>query len=144
MAARQAVCYFCSKPDDSIQVVCETRCLICSRCQLSPVMRKLFIDSLDAASSSFFGTDDSNFQTLPTSPTLRATSSPNSAAMLASMSGSCPICCMNLSVGMLRLIQGYKEALRHQSEDESSGKSPPSFELEEISPLIPNFLRRFK
>ena len=40
-----ACCRFCGKADmKSIQVICEGKCLVCSRCQLIGSIRSLFID----------------------------------------------------------------------------------------------------
>ena len=60
------------------------------------------------------------------------------------MRGNCPICGVNISVGMLQIILEYKEAQKAQAEDEASGKSSANFELEETSALIPNFLKRYR
>jgi hypothetical protein len=44
MPHTQATCKFCDCKDDTIQVICENRCLICSRCELAPTVRKLLAD----------------------------------------------------------------------------------------------------
>ena len=39
-----AKCSVCSRYDRNINVICESRCLICGRCQGNPVIKKLFTD----------------------------------------------------------------------------------------------------
>lgn len=40
-----ACCRFCNKADSkSIQVICGGKCLICSRCQLIPTIKNLFVE----------------------------------------------------------------------------------------------------
>ena len=39
-----ANCSFCSRPNDSIQVLCDSRCLLCARCQQSKAVCTLLIN----------------------------------------------------------------------------------------------------
>lgn len=152
-----AACHFCSLPDDSIQVICEARCLLCSRCQIVPVIRKLLVDNtefstvIQTAGSSF---NAANFvgATILGSQSLFAenvnigSSSPSHgpAVVMHAIRGTCPLCESALSASMLSLIQTYWEGFKVQVEDEMAGKSSPLIELEEISPLLPAFLKRFR
>lgn len=43
-----ANCSFCSRPNDSIQVLCDSRCLLCARCQQSRAVRSLLINCNEA------------------------------------------------------------------------------------------------
>eukprot|EP01031_Cornospumella_fuschlensis_P036671 gene36671-44487_t len=49
-----------------------------------------------------------------------------------------------MSASMLAMIQTYWDSMKAQIEDESAGKSSANITLEEISPLIPAFLKRFR
>lgn len=40
----QAVCCFCSRHESSVIVICESRCLLCNRCQNSVPIKKLLVD----------------------------------------------------------------------------------------------------
>jgi hypothetical protein len=220
MSKNQAICYFCSKPDDSIQVICASRCLICSKCQLVPTIRKLHLDhceiipftqlveelekstNIHAQQSGGGGNGSGNTGGRVTGGKLphidgvhladmtqvvRETSTssilflpPNFAQSLSPMQSStsnstllhssnflddaintvrsaapggavtycmrgfCPICSMKISVGMLQIVLEYKEAIKTQYDEEATGKSSANFELEEVSALIPNFLKRYK
>jgi hypothetical protein len=44
--ADEAICGFCSREENSVQVICEGRCLICNRCQHLSSIRKLLYDVL--------------------------------------------------------------------------------------------------
>ena len=86
----QATCKFCSFADDTIQVICESRCLICSRCQQVPILRKLLIDhtiAIDVAAT----------LTQPARTYLK---------------GFCPVCESAMSATMLSLISTYKEVYK--------------------------------
>jgi len=83
----QATCKFCALSDDTIQVICESRCLICSRCQQVPILRKLLIDHTMAI-------DVSSTATQPARTYLK---------------GFCPVCESSMSTTMLTLISTYKE-----------------------------------
>lgn len=139
----QACCQYCSKPDDSskkcyliliydlifvrckflVQVVCESRCLLCSRCQLVPGIRRLLVDntvfsddpSLDRnASGDFSLTEDS-----PKRSNLPSTAGLNGAQVTA-LRGSCPLCASPIAVSMLAMIQTYREAFRIQAEEQAA------------------------
>ena len=58
-----AKCNVCSRYDRNISVVCESRCLICSRCQGNPVIKTLFVDKAAAVS----GATDGSASALPAS-----------------------------------------------------------------------------
>lgn len=45
--SNDANCSFCSHIDDSIYVICEGRCLICSHCQRAVGIQQLLIKKLD-------------------------------------------------------------------------------------------------
>lgn len=95
----KASCQFCSKPDDSIQVVCESRCLLCSRCQFVPAIRRLLLDH-------------TIFQTSPSlsEESIRRTSAnPSLPSGPTVASGKCPICLSSLSPSMLALIETFQE-----------------------------------
>lgn len=119
----RAVCQFCSKPDDSIQVVCEARCLLCSRCQLIPGIRRLLVEN-----------------TVFQEDTVTSTGKVNGNAI----SGNCPICFSPLAASMMSIIQSYRDALKAQTEDQLLGKSTIERKLEELCLTIPNFLKKFK
>lgn len=141
MSRSQASCQFCSRPDDSIQVLCESRCLLCSRCQNVPVIRRLLIDHTEfitnaqyannASIVSHEGADNgggSSYQPSHSSiaPTIGNTSSmrklPHSSKHSAylAISGECPICGSPVSMNMLALIQSYQEDFRILQEDEAA------------------------
>ena len=40
----QALCCFCSRHESSVIVICESRCLLCNRCQNSVPVKKLLVD----------------------------------------------------------------------------------------------------
>jgi hypothetical protein len=103
---QQAVCQFCSHPDDSVQVVCESRCLLCSRCQVNPGIRKLLVEN-----TNFSDTVKMRSEELPKLPTSSGASS------CAATSGLCPICQSPFSSSMLVIIQSYRDALRTGLED---------------------------
>jgi hypothetical protein len=84
----QATCKFCSFSDDTIQVICEARCLICSRCQQIPILRKLLIDHT------------MNVE-IPATATQPARSQ---------LKGFCPVCEASMSTTMVTLISIYKES----------------------------------
>ncbi len=109
-AANFATCQFCSKPDDSIQVICESRCLICSRCQLVPVIRKLLIDHTEFSSPSSNSAQNASDN--------KNTSSFNSNNQSCSaIRGTCPICTGTISSNMLYLIQGFYDSLKADDEE---------------------------
>jgi hypothetical protein len=99
----QATCKFCALSDDTIQVICEARCLICSRCQQVPILRKLLIDHTMAI-------DVSSTATQPAKTYLK---------------GFCPVCEASMSTTMLSLISTYKE-LYKASEDTNSVRTTSS------------------
>lgn len=113
-AANFATCQFCSKPDDSIQVICESRCLICSRCQLVPVIRKLLIDHTEFSAPGGLGiTNIINSQ-----EDHNASNKINSnTASCSAIRGTCPICTGSISSNMLFLIQGFYDSLMNEDED---------------------------
>jgi hypothetical protein len=109
----QATCKFCALSDDTIQVICEARCLICSRCQQVPILRKLLIDHTMAI-------DVSSTATQPAKTYLK---------------GFCPVCEASMSTTMLSLISTYKE-LYKASEDTNSvrtNSAPGSTSLSDVS-----------
>lgn len=119
MSINYATCQFCSKPDDSIQVICDSRCLICSRCQLVPVIRKLLIDHTEFSSAN--GTN-----TAPTSDDhSNGNNNQNNSRVLAShgsssssaIRGTCPICSGAISSNMLFLIQGFFDSLKNDDDE---------------------------
>ncbi|RYH20852.1 hypothetical protein EON65_22290 [archaeon] len=63
---------------------------------------------------------------------------------LYAVKGICPLCESTMSASMLAMIQTYWDSMKAQIEDEIGGKSSASITLEEISPLIPTFLKRFR
>lgn len=109
-AVNLATCQFCSRPDDSIQVLCESRCLICSRCQLVPVVRKLLIDHCEFTQSG-------------SQPAALNASSQNDDHRLHAASsatctrGTCPICSGSISQNMLYLIQSYYDSLNTEDDE---------------------------
>ena len=94
--AQVAKCQFCSRTDNSIQVLCESRCLICSRCQLIPGIRQLLIECVcvDMEASK-------NEQHKPT------------------YKGSCPICQCPLSFSMIQVINKFSGDGKKSSDDDS-------------------------
>jgi hypothetical protein len=125
MAKNLASCQFCSRPDDSIQILCESRCLICSRCQVKPIIRKLLLDHCDFSSQ--------------TSQNQQPTGQPNGSSVMVqgvnddsypqkannpftSMCGTCPICSAPVSVNMLFFIQTLRENFK-PDEDETVRKN---------------------
>ena len=93
----QATCKFCALSDDTIQVICESRCLICSRCQQVPTLRKLLIEhtvAMDVASTAT-----------------------NQARTY--LKGFCPVCEASMSSTMLSLISTYKELYKANEETNS-------------------------
>lgn len=131
---QRAVCQFCSRPDDSVQVVCEAKCLLCSRCQTIPGIKKLLVEN-----TIFLEKDDSWRQRNEEGLNKII----NSSAIIAE-SGTCPICYAPMSQNILSLLEGYYESIKAQSEDLNQGKSSLEAKMEEYSPLIPNFLKRFR
>jgi hypothetical protein len=95
----QATCKFCALTDDTIQVMCESRCLICSRCQQVPILKKLLIEHTMAI-------DVSSTATQPARTYLK---------------GFCPVCESSMSATMLSVISTYKE-LYKAAEDNSAVK----------------------
>ena len=94
----QATCIFCALTDDTIQVICESRCLICSRCQQIPTLRKLLIEHTMAI-------DVSSTATQPARTYLK---------------GFCPVCESAMSTTMLTLISTYKELYKAGGDDITS------------------------
>jgi hypothetical protein len=108
-----------------------------------------FIQNVTAVSSSTANTTLVNSSNLidDAISTLRpntANSASNGNGQQLCMRGTCPICGVGVPVGMLQIILEYKEALKSQAEEELTGKSSATFELEETSALIPNFLKRYR
>ncbi|KAJ1387393.1 hypothetical protein B484DRAFT_409919, partial [Ochromonadaceae sp. CCMP2298] len=98
----RATCRFCACPDESIQVICDSRCLICSRCQGVPALRRLLVD-----------------HTVAIDITL-ATSAPNAPQTRTVLKGYCPVCVQPMSATMLAQIALYKELYRATAEDEKA------------------------
>lgn len=121
MSRVQATCRFCSKPDDSVQVLCESRCLICSRCQLVPVIRKLLIDHAEFgpitgnSSNNISSPSDEPYRA-NTSSVFQANSSlfSNGIPTTIALKGDCPICSSIVSPSMLLLITSYRETFKNQ------------------------------
>lgn len=126
-----AACHFCSLPDDSIQVICDARCLLCSRCQIVPTIRKLLVDHTEFSPTLQNGSNTalSNFFTgstilgsaslyvdnvsIPQSPLHGPTMT------MHAVRGNCPLCESPMSASMLALIQTYWEAFKAQVDDEA-------------------------
>lgn len=115
MSNNQATCQFCSKPDNSVQVVCESRCLLCSRCQLVPLIRKLLIEHTDFISNSSYSVNNATDERPGTGSNAMKE---HNIAYFATK-GICPICNSAISTSMLSIVQDFKEAQRLQLEEES-------------------------
>eukprot|EP00981_Chlorochromonas_danica_P008606 scaffold2237_cov175-Ochromonas_danica.AAC.28 len=117
-----AACHFCSLPDDSIQNGSNT------------ALSNFFTGSTILGSASLY----LDHVSIPQSPLHGPTMT------MHAVRGNCPLCESPMSASMLALIQNYWEAFKTQVEDEAGGKSSAIIELEELSPLIPNFIKRFR
>lgn len=102
-SSARAVCNFCSRSDNSIQVICEAKCLLCSRCQIVPGIRKLLIEH--SSITDLYITPENLFCVPINSATL-------------TRKGFCPICEHPMSPSMLVLIEMFKESMRGANEDE--------------------------
>lgn len=80
----EAICKLCGCPDDSVYVICIKQCILCSRCQQNPVIRKMLIDCTIPMDTSH----KSNWHLL---------------------TGTCPICSSTMSDPMLASIIKFKE-----------------------------------
>lgn len=126
----QASCQFCSKPDDSIQVVCESRCLLCSKCQLVPAIRKLLIDhtlfsddpSIQGSQTEKGAIEPKIFDDAPYRPSTTTGNNIQgggvSSTVALALKGHCPICSAAMSLSMLLMIQSYREAFKVLNEDQ--------------------------
>ncbi len=126
----QASCQFCSKPDDSIQVVCESRCLLCSKCQLVPAIRKLLIDhtlfsddpSIQGCQTEKGAPEPKIFDDAPHRPSTTTGNNIQgggvSSTVALALKGHCPICSATMSLSMLLMIQSYREAFKVLNEDQ--------------------------
>lgn len=124
MAHASATCRFCGCTDDSIQVICESRCLICSRCQQVPAIRKLLVDH-----------------------TIAIDVNPSTASQVTQtyLKGFCPVCECPMSSTMLSLISTFKELYRTMADDNKRmGRLVTGMELEEFSTAIAGFLKRYR
>ena len=111
MEKNQALCSFCSKPDDSIQVVCEARCLLCSRCQIVPAIRKLLIDNTEFSTErNLWSAEPRHFNESPAKK--GEVQFESSSKIAVAISGSCPLCYSAMSASMLLMVQSYKEATK--------------------------------
>jgi hypothetical protein len=99
----RATCRFCACPDDTIQVICDNRCLICSRCQGVPALRRLLIDHTLAVDVT---------APIPILSTLQPTRT--------ILKGYCPVCAQAMSATMLAQIASYKELYRMVTEDDKT------------------------
>lgn len=135
---QRAVCQFCSKPDDSVQVVCEAKCLLCSKCQTIPGIKKLLVEN-----TKFHEKDESARQRNVEEGMNKNINSFLNGPVVAE-SGNCPICYAPISQSMLTILETYYESIKTQAEDQIQGKSSLEAKMEEFSPLIPNFLKRFR
>jgi hypothetical protein len=110
-----ATCRFCDCKDDSIQVICENRCLICSRCQLVPTVRKLLMDHtflVDVLSSAY---------PLAMGSTPAGLQSPSLASQVRTiLKGHCPICESVMCATMLGQIGTFKELYRKEDEGDKA------------------------
>jgi len=112
-----ASCSLCSRTDREVQVLCEGRCLICSKCEQSPAIRKLMIDFLS-----------------------KPKRGPNGKLSEKKYS-LCPICEQSLSRSMFQTfkkIDGLQKAIV-----ESNLKISEMDYFEQESPFIA-FVKRFK
>lgn len=80
--ADEAICGFCSREENSVQVICEGRCLICNRCQHLSSIRKLLYDVLINANKQI--SEDSD----PHKP-------------------QCPLCSNPLAPNMIQIIKTF-------------------------------------
>jgi hypothetical protein len=103
-----AICNFCSKPDNDVQVVCESRCLLCSRCQLVPAIRKLLVDHTAYNTE----TTNSSIEGKLTDESPRKKGDVPSSKVAIAVSGHCPLCDAVYSASMLLMVQSYREAMR--------------------------------
>lgn len=108
---QQAACQFCSRPDDSVQVLCESRCLVCAKCQSSPGIRRLLVEN-----SKF--RDDSTTKQFRNEELAKLQN--NAGVACSAISGTCPICLAPIAQSMLLIIETYRDALKTQAEDQAN------------------------
>ena len=84
--AHKAACKLCCCLDDTVLVICTKQCILCSRCQLNPVIRKMLIEC-----------------TIPMDTSIRAN--------WHKLTGTCPICSSRMTDPMLSAIIKYREAM---------------------------------
>jgi hypothetical protein len=127
-----AKCQFCSRADNSIQVLCESRCLLCSRCQLIPGIRQLLTECVV-------------IEQVPNAPNTYGQSKQVAK-------GACPICECPLSYSMIQMIRSFNVTPKGNVNtnigdiDDGSGleRSPYEMVLDEPSTTIVDFNKRYK
>lgn len=87
-------CSFCSRNDSVVQVVCESNCLLCAKCQSTSTIRQLI---LNFANSSVYDKEN-----VTASMAGRQIPSP----------GCCPICKSQMSRGMYLIILDFIDIMR--------------------------------
>eukprot|EP01041_Mallomonas_annulata_P002131 gene2131-4158_t len=118
MSISQAECSFCSRPDKSIQVICEGRCLICTRCQQSSVIRKLLADSI-------VGVANISLKTIIRQKQHH-------------LVGICPICELPMAPNMMTTVIQFREQI------ESQGIHDNSKDFQDFPNVLFEYIRKNK
>eukprot|EP01038_Epipyxis_sp_PR26KG_P006647 gene6647-9123_t len=132
MSTSSAVCAFCSRSDTSIQVICEARCLICSRCQLMPGIRKLLLDY-----SQIISLSNNNITTITSNNGVQY-------QKIVAKCGSCPICEQPMAHNMLQLIKSFRDGGESGQEENFQSYSKELLEFDEPNTAISSFLKKFR
>ena len=113
-----AICAFCSKYALSVQVICEGKCLICSKCQVVPSIRKLFIDTYFSASleNNSLGNSFLNNSSFVNNESSLLDVSTKGGGGASGARGGCPICSSTLARNMVQTIMIYNKQSK-QTED---------------------------
>lgn len=106
-----AICAFCSKYALSVQVICEGKCLICSKCQAVPTIRKLFIDTYFSTSLSNDSLNNSllNNSSFVNNENSLLDISTKGGGGASGVRGGCPICSSTLARNMVQTILQYNK-----------------------------------
>ena len=110
MSSSLAICTFCSHSDKTVHVLCDSRCLLCSRCQLNPTIRKLLIDNTNVADLPSAVTLNVTKEEVDHKLNVGSIANPSvTNDKTQSIKGVCPVCKTNLSRNMLMIIFKYHE-----------------------------------
>ena len=98
----QALCSFCSRHESSVIVICESRCLLCNRCQNSAPVKKLLVDYFHK-----FGAYNAGYDSYASNASYLDINSNKDERKIG-----CPICSHPLAPQMIESIQMIIEQLQ--------------------------------